>query len=73
MFGVTCWWLNRWRNALYFERDTQILVDQIAFLFTRVEEIERAMQGHSLINCGGKRKGEERFIRWEYPREHGFA
>lgn len=52
-----------------FDREVQILVDQVAFLFSRVGDIVRAMSSNSLFMPTRKRQRVEKFIRWDFPKE----
>ena len=43
MFGITVWWLWRWRNSRVFEPNPDLPVDQVAFLQVRFNETKRVL------------------------------
>lgn len=66
--AVTLWWLWRWRNERCF-RKPSLPLNQMAFIYARVCEINRALWLYLTEGLDRKRKRVEQFIRWSYPRE----
>lgn len=52
-----------------FNREAIVPVDQVAFIFTRVDEISRDLSVDLMRTRYGPNRIVERFIKWEYPRE----
>ena len=58
--GPGCWWLWKWRNERSFKESPSIPIDPLAFLLTRVGEIQRAMSKEG----DGREGRQEVFVRW---------
>lgn len=68
-FGVTLWWIWRWRNNRCIEREVDIPFDQLTFIMARVGDIKTAWLREELVPGKRKRDREEVFIRRLCPRE----
>lgn len=67
MFAVTCWWLWKWRNERSFKESPSIPIDPLAFLLTRVGEIQRVMSKEGDGMQHGREGRQEVFVRWKFP------
>lgn len=66
-FGITVWWLWRWRNNIMFGRDEVSLTDYGAFLRVRYAETRSSLEDH--LSCIATDRREEVFVTWVAPQE----
>lgn len=66
LFGVTVWWIWRWRNCHVFDRMQGIPSDIGAFLQIRYNEARRGWEDVSNMPEGSHQKIQS-FIRWQSP------
>lgn len=69
LFGVTVWWVWRWRNCYVIGRGHEVPLDLGGFIHVRYNEMRRSIEMDLESSTQTRRKGkaEEIGIAWRYP------
>ncbi|XP_021761146.1 uncharacterized protein LOC110725977 [Chenopodium quinoa] len=66
-FAIVVWWLWRWRNAVAFDRTSEMPIDAKSFLLDRFEEVWRVLGDDSVHDAQLPRARREAYIKWMAP------